>query len=81
MMTKLKCWIKAKWDKNGRWNNIKKHKEIAIGQGFAGVRHIFYNKNTLKAPSQSNTLKVVKTKREAISFVKRFMKKHDRCKI
>ena len=77
-MTK-QCWKRDKWDKEGRWSNIKKHKEISIGDGFAGVRHIFYNPTTLRAPSGSRTIKVVKTKKEALKFVKKFMKKHNKC--
>ena len=79
MVKKLKCWKREKWDKDGRWFNKKKHKEIAIGHGFAGVRHIFYQPNTLKAPSGSRTIKVVKTKSQALSFAKSYMRKHDKC--
>lgn len=72
----LKDWKKDKWDKKGRWSNLKKHQEISIGDNFAGVIHVFINKNTLKAPSQSNTLEVVKTKKQALSYARRYMKKH-----
>lgn len=76
---KFKCWKKDKWDKDGRWSNIRKHKEIAIGHAFAGVRHIFYTPDTRKTPSGSRTLKVVKTKSQAINFVKSYMQRHNRC--
>ena len=79
MPKKLKCWKKEKWDKDGRWHNIKKHKEISISHGFAGVRHIFYQPDTRKAPSGSRTIKVVKTKSQALKFTKSYMRKHDKC--
>ena len=65
--TPYRNWYKEKWDKHGRWYNYAGKSEIAIGDNFSGVIHIFNN---------GQSIKVVKTKKQAKMFVKNYMKKH-----
>lgn len=72
----LKDWKKEKYNKNGGWFSLKSKKRISIGDKFAGVIHIFYNADRFQAPSGSHTIKVVKTRKQALKFAKQYMRKH-----
>jgi hypothetical protein len=79
MEKKLKCWKKVYDKKDGvvyRMGEGKKKTFIQIIPSYKTKDTYFVEEVN---PSIGRTLKITKTKSQAIKFVNSYMKKHDKC--